>query len=268
MRGAPRCRQTHARGEGALRPPPGAPRTQATSQDVGGGGLHGIPPHRPEDAASPRRPGRAWGRVPCRRTQASARPPPPWPAAPTSNVLRPSVPARRSTGHAAAQGTMGLVVPARRKKTLQGRPLQLQIPGALPGSDVTRHAWRRPAFPQTESWMSVWVSVAFGVLACPWFFVFSAPRAQPGRMPARLAGFAFLLPPPSRPCLVGFIVPVAGSSVNGACLETVGAVAPPDHANPGRRSSGASDRAEGPMGRVWWWETKMVCSVRSSAVGT
>lgn len=79
------------------------------------GGLHGIPPHGPDDAASPRRPGRAWGRVPCRRTQASARPPPPRPAAPTSNVLRPSVPARRSTGHAAARGTMGLVVPVGRK---------------------------------------------------------------------------------------------------------------------------------------------------------
>lgn len=101
--------------------PPAPSRSPTANRDpgylsgCGRGGLHGIPPHGPEDAASPRRPGRAWGRVPCRRTQANARPPPPRPAAPTSNVLRPSVPARRSTGHAAARGTMGLVVPARRK---------------------------------------------------------------------------------------------------------------------------------------------------------
>lgn len=100
VRGAPRCRQTPARGEGALWPPPEAPLrtwTQATSQDVGGG-LHGIPPHGPEEAASARRPGQAWCRVRCHKTQANARPPPPRPAAPTSNVLRPTVPARRSTG--------------------------------------------------------------------------------------------------------------------------------------------------------------------------
>lgn len=99
----PRGRQSRARREGARwAPPPDAPLANMAPGYLSGcvcwGALHGIPPHGPEESCLGKATRRAWGRGPCRRTRANARPPAPRPAAPTSNALRPSAPARRAAG--------------------------------------------------------------------------------------------------------------------------------------------------------------------------
>lgn len=116
----PRGRQSRARREGARwAPPPDAPLANMAPGYLSGcvcwGALHGIPPHGPEESCLGKatRPSVGQGAVSQDSGQRSAS------SAQASRAHQQRAPTLRARSqgrrHAAARGTLGLVVPARRK---------------------------------------------------------------------------------------------------------------------------------------------------------